>query len=67
MIRVIRQLNKSLAATSRRASPAHTVFQSSNTRIVSSNPTEGLVAYPRFSVFVLSCVGRGLVIYKFPV
>jgi hypothetical protein len=39
---------------------AHTVFGHSNTGIVGSNPTGGTEACPRFSMFVLSCVGRGL-------
>jgi len=41
-------------------SEALTVFSSSNTGIMGLNPTRGVDVCSRFSVLVLSCVGRGL-------
>jgi hypothetical protein len=41
-------------------SEARTVFGRSNIGIVGLNPTGGMDVCPRFSVFMLPCVGRGL-------
>jgi hypothetical protein len=41
-------------------SKASTVFGRSNIGIAGSNPARGMDVCLRFSVFVLSCVGRGL-------
>jgi hypothetical protein len=48
-------------------SKARTVFGRSNTGIVGSNPTRGMDVCPRFCVFVLSFVGRGLTSGRSPV
>jgi len=48
-------------------SEARTVFDRSNTGIVGSNPDRGMELCPRFSVFVLSYVGRGLAPGRSPV
>jgi hypothetical protein len=48
-------------------SEASNVFGRSNIGIAGSNPARGIDVYLRFSVFVLSCVGRGLVSGRSPV
>jgi len=42
-------------------SETRTAFGYSNTGIMGLNPTRGMDVCPHFSVFVLSCVGTGLV------
>jgi hypothetical protein len=48
-------------------SKTRTVFGRSETGIVGSNPTRDKDVCPRFSVFVFSCVGRGLAAGRSPV
>jgi hypothetical protein len=51
---------RDILTTEAERSKARNVFARSNNGIVVSNPTQSMDVCPRYSVFMLSCVGNGL-------